>query len=604
MEPINRVLDGRYEISRKLGEGGMGQVYGGRDLLKNRPVAVKLLAEEVASDATVRDRFRREANVLHELEHPSLVKLLDAKVDGREPFLVFEFVEGERLDRVIAGTPMEVRRALVLAAQIASALAALHARGVVHRDVKPSNIMLRGDGTLCLLDFGTAKHAGSAERTAEQLTTEGFVVGTLQYMPPEALFSSAPLAPNYDVWSLGIVLWEMLVGRRPFADVELLGMTAFMDALRACQLPPLQEVLPSVPSAAAGLVRAMIDPRAGGRPADGSAALESIVRVQEQLDAGQTSVGLSTAPHISRKHQRPTPALGYQRPTGNTLVLRREAKGGRGRWLAALALAVPVAIGAALVWWPQPRHGAGPSAPAPDPHLANVIALARTCQKDAFPLMSALKDAGGHVAPDAGRSALEAMLRARGVTDAQLHSLALAERKLAELDPTSSQAATIAEPLFALEFIEQMAGAVELPASFRLGVSAAIPPGFQQRVVPSPVDGERRTLALTADGSGANAVLRFQVADPASVSALWLSVSGDALRSGHVVGMKLNDHAVSMGGLDPQSRPGEPRELRRGLPARFLKAGENRLDARVLGAPPGAPHDSDGLHVTLRVSSS
>ena len=603
-DDVKRVLDGRYEIAGKLGEGGMGQVYRGRDLLKNRPVAVKLLLDDPTGDEVTRERFRREANVLKELEHTSLVKLLDAKTDGREPFLVFEFVEGERLDRVIGSGPMEPRRALSLAGQIASAVAALHARGVVHRDVKPSNIIIRGDGSLCLLDFGTAKHAGDAERTAEQLTTEGFVVGTLQYMPPEALFRSAPLAPAYDVWAVGVVLWEMLVGRRPFADIEQKGMTAFMDALRTSEMPPILELLPALPSPLVGLVRGLVERDAGARPKDGQAALDWIRDVEGALDHATTS-GARTSILSRKAINQPTPAAGFARPSGtsgSTMVMKKDVAGGRRTGLVAAVLAAAL-IGGAGVWFAVAPSSPGPRA---NPHLEAVQALARTCQHDVRGLAPKLAEAGRKVptdAPDQGRKALEAALATSGVTAAQLHSLALAERTLAGLEPTSAGAFAILEPLLALEVVDHLASALELPAGFRLGVTSAIPAGYQQRAVPSEVDGERRVVSLQPDGQGTKQSLAFTVADPAAVAALSVSLSGEALKRGHLVLLHLNAHAFTMGGMEAGGAPAAPRELRRGLPALMLKAGENELDAAVIGAPAGAGHDPEGLKVTVRVSA-
>lgn len=608
MSAPRRVLGGRYELGGKQGEGGMGQVYRARDLLKNRDVAVKLLAEELTADPVVRDRFRREADVLKELSHPALVALYDAELDGREPFLVFEFVEGDRLDQEIGGRPMPVARALNLLQQIASALAALHARHVVHRDVKPQNIIVRSDGTLCLLDFGTAKRFGAAERTAEQLTTDGFVIGTLQYMPPEALFKDAALAPTYDVWSCGVVLWEMLVGTRPFVDVESRGMTAFMDALRECHVPPLTGILPDVPTPVVHLVRALMERDPRQRVPDGAAVLELLEETQGALaisSAGDTR-------RLSRKLPRlATPRSLPMKPqtSGGTLVIQKPDARSGGRAVAMGGLiAILVATVAGAVWLNASGSGT-PASAAPADAVAErlrtaVERMARAAHQKPFELVNALVEAAPAAAeaPDAGRAAFATVLSAHGVPSSDLQALESVQKFVREADGEGRVAPLIAG-LLALEFIDQFGDAVEWPAGFRLGVAPALPPGYQQRVLPVQ-EGDLKKLGLPADGQRSGAGLRFTVSDPTRVTALWVALSGEALKRGHVVLARLNQHPFSMGGADPGHQPGAPKELRRALPAALLKAGENRLDARVIGAPAGSPHDPEGLKLALRVRTS
>jgi tRNA A-37 threonylcarbamoyl transferase component Bud32 len=600
-----RVLGGRYELEGKLAEGGMGQVHGGRDLLKNRRVAVKLLQSDVAQDDVARERFRREADVLRAIDHPSLVKLLDADVSGREPFLVFEFVEGRSLDEEAASRPMDVVRALELAQQIASAAAALHAHNIVHRDIKPTNVMVRPDGSVCVLDFGTAKRFGEAEVTLDQLTTEGFVIGTLQYMPPEALFAGAPLAPTYDVWSIGIVLWELLTGRRPFEDVEKKGITAFMDSLRESHAPPVTAARPDAPPRVAALVRALLEREADKRLADGAAVARALEELRADVFA-PSEPGVRTLPR-GVKRDTPVSTRVPQRSSTRTLVVKTgevpeaPARPRRGLALALAGLALAAVAGAVAVLAPRGGGSAASAPPLPEAALADartLAAVARAWHADPATLVKRVREAvpapGDEVA---ARAAFRAALEGAGLGARPRAALDALPRHLRAAPP--ERAGELLAPLFGLELVDHFAEAEEMPRGFRLGVDDMLPPGFRQQAAPLVIDGERRALAMRADGRGSAAALTFSVPDPSAVGTVWLSLSGEALRKLHVVRVRLNDHPLSMGGAETGAATG--RELRRGIPPALLVRGENRLEARVLGAPADAPPDPEGLRLVLRI---
>lgn len=226
-------------------------------------------------------------------------------------------------------------------------------------------------------------------------------------------------------------------------------------------------------------------------------------------------------------------------------------------------------------------------------------------QKNPGALVQAMIEAAKPVtadAPDAGRAAYLAMLARAGAGKPALERFEASRALVASLDPTSAEALALVEPLLGLEFLDQFASAVELPAGFNLGVEAVLPGGFRQRAVEVGEAVDTQAVMLRADGQGAPGMARFTVTDPGRVNALWLALSGDALKHGHVVLVRVNEHRVSMGGRDPGRRSGGPAvELRRALPAAFLRAGENRLEAKVLGAPAGAPADPEGLKVSVRV---
>src|SRR5579862_9465889 len=210
---------GHYNVLDRIGAGGMGEVYRARDTRLGRTVAIKLLPAALAEDAERRDRLLKEARAAAALSHPNIAALYEIGEDAGRVFLVFEFVPGRTLDREIEGRPMNPRRALDLAAQIADALADAHAAGIVHRDIEPGNIIVTPKGRAKVLDFGLAKWTtGGAEReqAATTLATPaGTAMGTVAYMSPEQALGE-PVDHRSDIFSLGVVVFEMLTGRRPF----------------------------------------------------------------------------------------------------------------------------------------------------------------------------------------------------------------------------------------------------------------------------------------------------------------------------------------------------------------------------------------------------
>src|SRR5438552_3785472 len=258
------VLRGKYEILGKLGAGGMASVYSARHLAFGEIRAIKVVGSRLSDDEDFLKRFRNEAVVARRLQHPNAVRVddLDTTEDGR-PFIVMEYVEGHNLREVVRREgPLSLRRSVRIARQVASALAAAHELGIVHRDIKPDNILLTGTGaaeTAKVLDFGIAKVKEGSLSDAHLATRTGMVVGTPQYISPEQAMGrrGSELDGRADLYSLGVVLYEMVTGRLPFESDTAMGII-----LHHLQTPPPEprEVRPDLgipDSLSAVLMRAL-----------------------------------------------------------------------------------------------------------------------------------------------------------------------------------------------------------------------------------------------------------------------------------------------------------------------------------------------------------
>src|SRR5918996_2323292 len=243
---IGTVLSGRYRLEAKLGSGGMSTVYLARDETLDRPVAVKVMHREMSEQEDQLQRFRQEARAVAKLTHPNVVAVIDAGEDGGHPYIVFEYVKGENLkQRIKRLGPLEPQEALAYAIEIARGLVVAHGRNMVHRDVKPQNVLIDAEGRAKVTDFGIAR-----QLEQQGLTATGRVLGTTDYVSPEQAMGHGVDARS-DIYSLGVVLYEMLTGDVPFHAETLVGV-AMKHVNEA--MPETEERRPEVSAALAAVV--------------------------------------------------------------------------------------------------------------------------------------------------------------------------------------------------------------------------------------------------------------------------------------------------------------------------------------------------------------
>jgi serine/threonine-protein kinase len=249
MEPVEtpRIYSGRYELTHLIARGGMAQVYRAMDRQLERPVALKVLFPELSVDRTFVERFRREAQAAANLSHPNIVPVFDWGEDDGSYFIVMEYVEGRPLSAVLRDPqPMPPRQIAIIGAGVAAALAFAHRHGVIHRDVKPGNVLITPDGDVKVTDFGIAR----AVNTEESLTQTGAVMGTAAYFSPEQAEGKG-VDSRSDIYSLGVVLYEMSVGRPPFTGDSPVSVAS----KHVRDIPTLpRQVNPSVPPALEAVV--------------------------------------------------------------------------------------------------------------------------------------------------------------------------------------------------------------------------------------------------------------------------------------------------------------------------------------------------------------
>jgi serine/threonine protein kinase len=319
------VLGGRYELDEQVGNGGYCEVWRATDTVLSRLVAVKLLHPGYASKPDALARFQAEARHAGALSHDNIARVLDYgdPADGQPPYLVMELVDGPSLEDALADGPLDARRSMDVIAQAAAGLQAAHAAGLVHRDVKPANILLASGGIVKLTDFGIAHAVGSAA-----VTPSGEMVGTPGYLSPEQLAGEQATAAS-DLYTLGVVAYECLAGAPPFDGMALEIAVAHRDR----PLPPLPS---SVPADVATFVMHLTAKDPVWRPGSAAEVALSAGWLRDGLSATM-GAGTGGGPHPSH----PSP----EAPAGASVTTGPDQRPRAGRRRPALALAALVLAG-------------------------------------------------------------------------------------------------------------------------------------------------------------------------------------------------------------------------------------------------------------------
>ena len=272
-----------YRITAKLGEGGMGEVYRATDTTLSREVALKVLPAELAGDPARLARFEREAKTVAALNHPNIVTLYSVEEAGGIHFLTMELVAGDTLDRQVPAGGAGLARFFELAVPIADALAEAHAKGITHRDLKPANVMVTGKGQVKVLDFGLAKLSETGtEDGDETLTQDGLILGTVQYMSPEQTMGR-PADHRSDVFSLGVLLYEMATGRRPFAGASAAEL---MSSILRDEPPPITEVRAELPNHLGRVVRRCLEKDPESRYPTARSLRDELLGLRREVESG------------------------------------------------------------------------------------------------------------------------------------------------------------------------------------------------------------------------------------------------------------------------------------------------------------------------------
>ncbi len=353
--PTGTLLAGRYRLEEQIGIGGMARVYRAFDTSLEREVAIKVLNREVASDSDPLERFRREARAVARVSHPHIVTVIDAGEDEGTPYIVFEYIDGETLkQRIRRLGRLAIPEAVAYAIELARALGAAHERKIVHRDVKPQNVLIDRDGRALITDFGIARTL-----TEEGLTADGRVLGTTDYVSPEQALGQG-VSGQSDIYALGIVLFEMLTGEVPFKAENQVAVA--MKHVRE-ELPDVQQRRPEVSAALAAVLDRATAKDVRRRYPDARALIRDLEEVLaiETLRLGQTSgEATSVLRTLSGSAQRRLP-LRLRYPRGV---------------LAAVAGLVVIAVAVAVAALLHAHSGVGPPANVPPPAAVSPVQLA------------------------------------------------------------------------------------------------------------------------------------------------------------------------------------------------------------------------------------
>jgi len=333
----------QYELTERLGVGGMGEIFKAQDTRLNRTVAVKVLPSTKADDPERRKRFLLEAQAASGLNHPSIITIHDVISEGDTEFMVMEFIPGKTLNDLIPKGGLRVPQALTYTLQIADALSAAHSAGIVHRDLKPANIMINEFGLVKVLDFGLAKltddhpssQLGVDSQKTTALTVEGSIIGTVSYMSPEQA-QGKKVDARSDIFSFGVVMYEMVTGQRAFeGDSSLTTLTAILRD----EVKPLSEVAPDVPPPFEAIILRCLRKNPDDRPQTMREVQIELSALKRESDSGSLYTSrILSPPFLSQSGNSGNSGSSVKAPPAATVPPVRKKRG----W-------APIVLGALLL---------------------------------------------------------------------------------------------------------------------------------------------------------------------------------------------------------------------------------------------------------------
>ena len=336
----SRLLSGRYELLEKIGDGGMAVVYKGKDRLLNRFIAIKILRPEFTKDATFVENFKRESQAAAGLTHPNIVGVYDVGREGNINYIVMELIEGRTLNDIIEDeAPMDYKKVIDISKQVASALKVAHKNKIIHRDVKPHNIMITNDGIVKLADFGIARAVNDAT-----LSTGSKIVGSVHYFSPEQARGNY-VDERSDIYSLGIVMYEMLTGRVPFDGEN--PVTVALKHINE-EITPPSELVAGIPPALERCVMKATSKYQTNRYSSAEELIEELDNISFVTDVAGTSVFASS--DVIEKNRKRMAAEAAEEEAAEVKRKKKKKKGKRNAIIAAVIILLLAAGGWFAAW--------------------------------------------------------------------------------------------------------------------------------------------------------------------------------------------------------------------------------------------------------------
>ena len=367
----SRLLSGRYELLEKIGDGGMAVVYKGKDRLLNRFIAIKILRPEFTKDATFVENFKRESQAAAGLTHPNIVGVYDVGREGNINYIVMELIEGRTLNDIIEDeAPMDYKKVIDISKQVASALKIAHKNKIIHRDVKPHNIMITNDGIVKLADFGIARAVNDAT-----LSTGSKIVGSVHYFSPEQARGNY-VDERSDIYSLGIVMYEMLTGRVPFDGEN--PVTVALKHINE-EITPPSELVAGIPPALERCVMKATSKYQTNRYSSAEELIEELDNISFVTDVAGTSVFASTDVIEKNRKRKAAEEAEEEAASGKKKKKKKKAKRN------AIIAAVIVLLLAAGGWFAAWKMGVFSSTkPAPDLRGLSIEEATAKAQEEGF----------------------------------------------------------------------------------------------------------------------------------------------------------------------------------------------------------------------------